>query len=205
MIKNILFDLEGTLIDSKALQISVLQKVFEHFGVNTQNIDMLSLIGPPLIQTFARYFGANSAQNAFEYYENIFKTTEIEDIYTFPQIREALPILKGKNYRLFTTSLQILEVVERELEFLGLREYFDVVAGDSPTSPAISKTQIAAHVIAKYKLKKADTVLVGDTVFDREAAIQNGVCFIQVAWGYGGNESGINTANALLDKICEQL
>ena len=203
MIKNILFDLEGTLIDSKALQISVLEKVFNHFGVDTKNIDMLSLIGPPLIKTFAHYFGENSAQNALDYYENVFKNTEIKDIYTFPQILEALPILKRNNYRLFTTSLQILEVVERELEYLGLREYFDVVAGDSPTSPAISKTQIAASVIEKYKLKKSETALVGDTVFDREAAEQNSLRFLQVAWGYGNDESGINTASALLDKLRE--
>ncbi|MBQ7977021.1 MAG: HAD hydrolase-like protein [Clostridia bacterium] len=198
---NILFDLEGTLIDSKKLQIEVLERVFKRFGVDTKNINMITLIGPPLINTFTKYFGRENAQNAMVFYRYTFQNMQIKNINTFEQIKEILPILKEKGYKLFTTSLQILEVVKRELEHLDLLQYFDEIAGDCPATPFTAKTEIVANVIKKFGLEKERTVFVGDTEFDAQSAEENGIGFIQVAWGYGDKKDCVNTAEELLRAI----
>lgn len=202
---NVLFDLEGTLIDSKTLQIDVLNRVFAHFGVDTINIDMLELIGPPLINTFSKYFGVDNAQSAMNYYKSVFENTEIRDIYAFPQVVEAVKQLKADGHRLYTTSLQILSVVKRELEFLGLLENFTDVAGDSVDTPFTAKTEIIENMIKKHNLKRNETVVVGDTVFDYDAAKQNGLDCVLVAWGYGASISQIDTATKLIDALKEKI
>lgn len=200
--KNVLFDLEGTLIDSKELQVEVLKRVFAHFGVDTTNIDMVSLIGPPLINTFAKYFGVEQAQNAMEYYKTVFESTEIKNIKTFPQVVETIKVLKEKGCRLYTTSLQILSVVKRELDYLDLLKYFDDVAGDSVETPFTAKTEIIENIVKKHKLDKTQTVVVGDTKFDADAAKANGLNCVLVAWGYGEKASDIDTAPKLIKAIC---
>ena len=198
--KNIIFDLDGTLVDSKELQINILKQVFSHFGT-IPNVDFLTLIGPPLIDTFTRFLGENSAQNAYEYYNSIFKTTKIEGIRVFPQILEALPKLSKEN-RLFVASLQLKDIVERELEALKIREYFFAIGGDSVLNPATSKTEIISRIIEEFSLDTQNTIMVGDTEFDKISAEKNKIRFIQVGWGYGGkNKNSIESSDSLINAI----
>ncbi len=200
--KNILFDLEGTLIDSQKLQIKVLKKVFEHFGVSTTNIDMVALIGPPLINTFEKYFGKTNAQNAMDYYMQIFNKIEISDIFVNTEMKKVLPLLKNCGFKLYTTSLQVVEIVIRELQYLDILDYFDMVVGDDKITPYTSKTELVKKLIKNQKFDKKETILVGDTEFDRVCAEKNGIRFIGVGWGYGlKNEKCVNLAEELLNEI----
>ena len=201
--KFILFDLEGTLIDSKKLQVKVLQKVFNQFGVDTQNIDMVSLIGPPLIITFTKYFGQDCAQNAMDYYVQTFNNIEISNIYVNPEIKVALPILKDLGFKLITTSLQVVEIVERELKYLGIYDYFDFVIGDDKLRPYTSKTDLVSRLIKDKKLDTNQMFLVGDTEFDKICAEKNGIKFVGVGWGYGlkDEKDCVKCAKELINKV----
>ncbi len=198
--KNIIFDLDGTLIDSKELQINMLKQVFSHFGC-APNVDFVTLIGPPLIDTFTRFLGKNSAQNALEYYNSLFKTAKIEGICVFKEVLEALPVLSQK-HRLFVASLQLADIVERELRALGIFEYFFAIGGDNVATPAISKTEIIRRIITEYSLDKENTIMIGDTEFDKTSAAENEIRFIQVGWGYGGkNKNSIDSSIELINAI----
>lgn len=202
--KNVLFDLEGTLIDSQKLQIRVLKTVFKHFGVGTYKMDMVALIGPPLINTFEKYFGKENAQTAMNYYMQVFNEIEIKDIYVNAEMKKVLPLLKSCGFKLYTTSLQVVEIVKRELEYLGILDYFDAVVGDDKEKPYTSKTELVKKLIKSKNFDKDATVLVGDTEFDRVCAEKNKIKFIGVGWGYGlKGEDCANSAEELLNKIDE--
>lgn len=204
--KHVLFDLEGTLIDSKNLQVKVLKYVFDKFGVDYNDIDMISLIGPPLILTFQKYFGQN-AQKAMEFYAKTFKNIEIKDIYVNEEIKKALPILKQCNFNLVTTSLQIVDVVERELKYLGIYDYFDLIVGDNEKQPYSSKADLVSKALKDYNLESVKTCLVGDTEFDKECAEKNKIKFIGVSWGYGlkNDKNCVSNAEDLLNRIDDNL
>lgn len=185
MIKNILFDMDGTLVNCTQLQTYILREVFQHFDVDTTAMDMSKLIGPPLANTFAQYFGAENVGNAFDVYKNLYLNTAIHSVFLMPGIAELLSTLHSQGYRLFVTSLQIQSVVQKELEHLGVLHYFERVCGDNVDKPYSSKGQIISQLFSDLGLDPAQSILVGDTNTDLLGGRECGLQTIGVMWGYG--------------------
>jgi len=93
--------------------------------------------------------------------------------------------LKEKGYHLFVTSLQIKDVVIKELKYVGVYYYFDKIFTDNPDSPYKTKTDLISDLIKEQNLLKDETVVVGDTKNDLLGGEQNGLKTIAVQWGYG--------------------
>ena len=81
MKKYIFFDFDGTIVDCQKFQIERLKNVFKKYNVDIKNIDFLTLIGPPLYNTFLKYMGKDKAQEVLEYYNNSFNPQNIDNIY----------------------------------------------------------------------------------------------------------------------------
>ena len=185
MIKNILFDLDGTILNCEKLQVSILQQLFDNHKVSKDNIDFTTLIGPPLINTFAKYFGECNCQNVMQEYENIYQNIKIHNVILMPEMKSILQTLKKKGYHLFVTSLQIKDVVIKELKYVGVYDYFDKVVTDNPDFPYKNKPDLISDLIKEQKLDISETVVIGDTKNDLLGGEQNGLQTITVTWGYG--------------------
>ena len=186
MIKTVLFDLEGTLINSDKTQVPVLKELFKFFKINDTDVDYIKLIGPPLICTFEKYFGKENSELAVKKYLEIFNNKKITEISKVKDIDLCLNWLKQNNIKIYTVSLQMQEVCEQELKILNLYKYFDKVFADNKNSPYYSKADIIKDITKQIELQSA--VMVGDTVYDYNAATDCGLKFIGVKWGYGLEE-----------------
>ncbi len=187
MIKNVLFDLDGTIINCTKLQVGVLQRLFDLYDVDASNIDFLQLIGPPLINTFGKYFGEDKKYKVMADYNNIYKEVAVHDVTLMPDIVFVLDYLKANGYRLFVTSLQIESVVKKELSTLGVLHYFDKVYGDNVDNPYQSKGELIKSILIEQALIPEQTVVVGDTTNDLLGGKENGLRTIAVSWGYGAD------------------
>jgi phosphoglycolate phosphatase len=185
MKKILFFDFDGTIVDCQKFQINRLKKVFLHFGVDVSNIDFLELIGPPLYNTFAKYMGEDRAMEVLNYYNTSFDPDSIADLHLFDGIYDMLCTLKQNGYIICLTSLQLYDIVDAELRYLGIRELFTNVFCDDPVRAYTSKVDLIKDVILNNHLNKNDIAVIGDTYNDVNAGIQNNLYTIAVDWGYG--------------------
>lgn len=185
MLKTIFFDFDGTVVDCQEFQISRLKNVFKHFGVDTNGVDFLKLIGPPLYNTFSKFMGKQKAQEVLSFYNSSFNPNNISGIKLFDGIKQMLTDLKNDGHTLCLTSLQFDTVVNAELNYLGITKLFDKVYCDSPDIAYKTKIELVADVIDYGGYKKEDIVLVGDTDNDIAAGIKNNLFTVAVNWGYG--------------------
>lgn len=99
----VLFDLDGTLTDSKIGITKSVQYALSKFNIREDNLDNLeSFIGPPLSDSFQQIYGfdASQAQHAVDFYREYFSTSGIHENVVYPGIPALLADLKSKGKQL---------------------------------------------------------------------------------------------------------
>lgn len=119
-----------------------------------------------------------------------------ENARTFDGIPEALTELKEQGYKLVICSNAYPEHIEKVLDVLGIRRYFDIIGS---LDIGNSKVETLKNLLKKYRPEAA--CLAGDRKFDIEAARTNGIPVIGCAYGYAPEE--IKTADIIVRKDSE--
>lgn len=132
MIDTVLFDLDGTLIDSNSLIISTFKHVFETElpHIKMSEADYIPFIGPTLVQGFGKYIKDEAhIQHLIQVYRK--KNLELHDDYisAFDGALELLIHLKSKGFQTGIVSSKMHFLVERGLRVTGLLPYIDVIIG----------------------------------------------------------------------------
>ncbi len=130
---TILFDLDGTLVDTKKLIDYSFVSTFEHFfsDITLTDEDLLSFFGPPLKVTFARYTTDEDLNAKMcEYYRKINKEAHDELITAYPNLSLTLKTLKKKGYKVGIVSSKRTDMVLKALDLFHVTSYFDTVIGE---------------------------------------------------------------------------
>ncbi|MCV2231364.1 HAD-IA family hydrolase [Paracholeplasma manati] len=132
MIDTVLFDLDGTLIDSNHLIITTFKYVFEtelpHIQMKEE--DYFPFIGPTLVQGFGKYVQDEAQiQHLIQVYRK--KNLELHDDYVkaFEGAQALLIHLKSRGIQTGIVSSKMHFLIERGLKVTGLLPYFDVIIG----------------------------------------------------------------------------
>jgi len=203
---DILFDLDGTLIDSSPGILASFARVLAAHGLAPAVPLEASLIGPPLAVTLAQVSGvANEVLlarlvEAFkaDYDSEGYRSTEV-----FPGVAEGLAQLAAAGHRLYIVTNKRMVPTRRILEAVGLAQFFaGIHTRDETEPPAPSKAAVTKRILARYGIDPAQALFVGDSDEDAAAARENGLRFIHAAYGYGG--AGIAAApDAVLRHFAE--
>lgn len=201
--KNIIFDFDGTLVDSRPGVVKAFKKaVKELTAKKITDQEIVQLIGTPLAQIISVLLNTNDeavidrGQDLFKeyysrggFYQNI----------VYSGIKEMLESLKSRSRQLFVVSNKIELFMTKILEQHHLKKYFTFVLGTDGTDTQSKKSDLVKYLLTHHKLKEHETVMVGDTENDIIAAKRNFIYSIGITWGYG-LESNLIKAGA--DKIC---
>ena len=130
-IQNLVFDLDGTLVDSSRTIIASLE-----FALNGLSIDPVgrnpveNLIGTPLLDIFRQEFDMSDEQayRAIDLYREHYDDLAQAGTRVYGNIREVLPHLKGAGYRLFIATVKPTRIAEKVLSDLDLDCWFDASA-----------------------------------------------------------------------------
>lgn len=189
---NILFDLDGTLIDSKPGVISSVKKAAKELGFSLPPEEELdSFMGPPLSQCFTEVCGLDKelVANAVRIFRGYYEGGGIYDAKPYDGIPELLSALRRDGRRLGVATSKNERFAKVVLSHCGLLEFFDSVAG-APEGIGVqwTKQDSVQKAMDGLSADRELTVLVGDRRFDAAGAAGAGIGSIGVLFGYGSRE-----------------
>jgi len=191
--KNILFDLDGTLIDSAAGIVESFH--FAYLKIYNKECihNLIPLIGPPIDQVLTSLNGEVdlNTKNIFvdefkEHYDIIgYKKTTL-----YNDVLDVLNILLEKKIKVFIATNKRMKPTILILDHLSIKKYFtEVYSLDFENIQFKNKTDLIAFILKNNTLTKSETLMIGDTIHDEIAANNNNIDFAWAEYGYGKNEN----------------
>lgn len=169
-IDTVLFDLDGTLINSKRLIDQSFIHVFETFFPKHELTDeeLDSFFGPTLNQTFAKYTNdEKQIEEMIKCYRKFNLEYHDQMVLPFDGVSETLKFLKKHNYKLGIVSSKKHDVLLKGTDLCKITDYFDfIIGGDEVTNPKPDPEGINKAI---EKLDSKNVLYVGDSVGDIEA------------------------------------
>lgn len=185
----ILFDVDGTLIDSAPGIINTLEEVFQKMGVDTTGINLRRYLGPPLRKSFGEHFSDPAEiEKAAEMYRASYREKGSHEGAVYPGVPEMLHRLKEAGLILCTATSKPTQVVTPILQEQGLAPFFDFIGGASMDATRDTKTDVVRYVLAQPMLEGKRVLMVGDRNDDMRGAADCGLDAGAVLYGYGSRE-----------------
>ena len=190
MYQLVLFDLDGTLTDPGVGITNSVAHALKKFGLAVpERAALYKFIGPPLHESFERYYGFSQeqAQTAVAYYREYFREKGIYENFVYDGVEELLKALRGAGRTLAVATSKPEVFAKQILEHFHLDPYFTYVAGANLDGTRTRKDQVIACALRGCGVEApAAAVMVGDREYDIWGARKQGLDSIGVLYGYGG-------------------
>lgn len=187
----IIFDLDGTIIESGKGIIDSFKYSFEKMGMEIPSMKELeSYIGPPLDDTFNNKFNFSEEESkkALGYYREFYSQKGKYECEVYDGIFELIKEL-SKDHTLAVGTSKIQDSAIDILEYFGLADCFTFIGGSAIDKSRNTKAKVIEHVLKHIKNYEIEnTYMIGDRFYDIEGAKRHGLKTIGVEWGYGGKE-----------------
>ena len=205
-VKAIIFDWDGTIVDSMPVHIEAYLKALEKFGVKAEEQDILDLVGTPteiIAETVAKKYGvdANGNEIAEQKIKNYIEFSKNKNL-IFDGAVETLQILKQK-YRLAMLSGSTRKQLDNYSEILKVFEF--TVAGKEASKPKPNPDALL-DLADKLDLLPSECVYIGDFWQDMMAAESGGLWAIGIRNRYVSDEELTDAgADVIINNINELL
>ena len=209
----ILFDLDGTIVDSAPGITATLAYMFEQLGkpIPTPS-ELLKYVGPPLLDSFRDLagFDAEESAAALAIYREKYLNVGAYDATQYPGVGQVLKAVHDSPVPMSLATSKPETPATLILEHFNLARYFDIITGASDDEVRSAKKDVVAEALIRLAAMGADIsrpVLVGDREHDVQGAAANDVPTIFVEWGYGsvaekvGSIASVATPDELLKSL----
>lgn len=211
MYKVVLFDLDGTLTDSREGICKSVQYALVKVGRPAPELKELEcFIGPPLKTSFREFYQitGEEADRAVAFYRERYSDVGKYENKPYEGIHTLLSELKKAGYILAVASSKPELYVEDILKYFGLYEYFHYVAGSDMEGKRGEKEDVIEEAFRRMGLdeqqRKTQAIMVGDRHFDINGARYFGIDSIGVTYGFA-NAGELEEAGAtyVVDSVAE--
>lgn len=180
----VLFDLDGTLVDSAPGILASFRYAFWQFGVVMDDARLRPFMGPPLRRSFASVLAPEEVERAVQLYRDYYAIHGQEGCSVFPGVPDMLARLRQAGYTLAVATSKARDVAVKVLEGYGLLDAFDVVGGASLDASMDTKTAVMRHVLASPCMRGKRAVMVGDRDNDLQGAADCALPAVGAGYGY---------------------
>ena len=201
----ILFDLDGTIVDSAPGITASLAWTLEQLGLPIPApAQLLEWVGPPILDSFRDRLGMTTAQAAAALlvYRPYYIAHGALDSPVYPGVAAVLRAIGESGVALSLATSKPESLARAILEAQGLAGYFDVITGASEDEVRSAKADVVAEALRRLSAGGFDIsnpVMVGDRHYDVLGAAENGVPTIFADWGYGSVAEQVGTIAAVPD------
>lgn len=187
MNKTILFDLDGTLIDSTDAILNSFQGAFKALGLTSKNNEEIkNLIGYPLEQMFRMLYPdkVNLSKEFVLTYREIYTQIYLEQTTLLPKAKEALE-LGSEIADLGIVTTKGGKFTPILLDYLRVKKFFKtLITLEDVTNPKPSSEPIILALKGLNKTQE-NAYMIGDTILDIQAAISANITPLALTCGYG--------------------
>ena len=185
--KAVLFDLDGTLLDTtegvlESAIFAAKKLGYEELPYET----MLSFVGPPIQNSFIKWYGCSQekAQEAANVFRTYYKENALFKAALYPGLMDLLKELQMKDIKMGVATYKREDYAISILEHFGIAPFCITMHG-ADNFNKLTKADIVNICIDELGTKQSEVVLVGDTEHDALGAERAGVPFLGVTYGFG--------------------
>ena len=200
----VLFDLDGTLIDSIELILSSMRHAFAARGATAPaDEDWLAGVGIPLRTMFDRYAGSpeelDSLIAAYREHQLMHHDRLVQ---CYADVVETLSLLRERGHPLAVVTSKSDWLAKRGLDHVGLTPFFDAIVGCDSCTRHKPHPEPVLTALDMLHYEAQEAVFVGDSVHDIEAGNAAGVVTVAALWGPFTREQLLPSGPAfVLDRI----
>jgi phosphoglycolate phosphatase len=183
----LIFDLDGTLTDSKPGIVGCLRKVLDARNLGDQG-PLDRFVGPPVEEWTAELLpdASEEARAALvRDYRACYDREGWSNNSVFAGVREMLAQLHRMGFPLYVCTSKQQPAAVRILDHFELSGMFTAIYGDKAEYLSHSKVDLLASLLRDHALSPATSWMIGDRIFDIQAAHANKIRCLAAAWGYG--------------------
>ena len=189
--KLIIFDLDGTLVDSQTDILIANNLTLQKFGYKTISYNKVkSIIGQGIMGNIIKSLAMQKVkasnqekQDMYDYFFSYYKKNVYVKSKPYPGIKNLLKKLQ-KNFKLAVCSNKLEKLTKIVLQKSDLKKYFDFVAGGDTFKFKKPHPSVLNNVVKKFKINKKDSLFVGDSEHDYHAAQNSKIDFCLKQGGY---------------------
>ncbi len=190
-VKLIIFDLDGTLVDSSIDLTNAINYAIEPYGIRTISVQQtISLVGEGITRLIDKLVNSQgsdvnskiSLDLLIERFLEYYSAHLVDNTTVYPYVFETISKLNGYKKAVISNKREALSV--RILSDLGLLKYLDLVVG-SDTTPEKKPSPVPIfYTLSRLDIKPEEAIIVGDSNFDIEAGKAAGIKTVAVTYGY---------------------
>lgn len=200
----ILFDLDGTLVDSGLGITNSVIYALEKFNIKVDDrTSLYKFVGPPLHKSFENFYGftPKKAMQAVKYYREYYKDKGIFEVKMYAGIKNTLENLYSADKTLLVTTSKPEVFAKKILEHLGIAKYFKIIAGANLDGTRTIKSEVIDYAFKQCKITDlSKVIIIGDREYDVFGAKEIGIDSMGVLYGYGSEEELKNAGATCLAK-----
>lgn len=203
MIDTILFDFDGTLMDTNNIIIESWQHTFRTIEGREESLERLvPTFGEPLNRTMANFFPDIPVEESIEVYRSFQRDHFTGYIELFPGVKDMVRTAKAAGYKTAIVTSRLINTTVEALDKFGILEDFDVIVTPEDTTKHKPDPDPALVALRKLDSKPENSVMLGDTMFDILCANNAGVKSILVGWTFALKDRNADDfrIDAVLDK-----
>ncbi|QLE78499.1 HAD-IA family hydrolase [Francisella sp. Scap27] len=194
MIKNIFFDLDGTLVNTVGDLTVATNTMRKHFGLKLVSEEVLAnIIGKGYPTTVRKVLALDFDDN--DYIESVadegvkivsqtYKTLNSANSKIYPSVVATLDYLKSKNIKMAVVTNKHEEDAIQSLTHLDLIDYFELIVGGDTTSSYKPYAEPLLFAMEKLNAKADESLMIGDSENDFLCAKDANVKSVIVSYGY---------------------
>jgi phosphoglycolate phosphatase len=208
-IENIIFDLDGTLVDSFPGIEYASRCAVASVCPKRGSFDLRPFIGPPIDEIFHLLFpdiAKMELETLVKEFRKVYDNDGWQKTVLFDGVKETLTKLQDFKISKYVVTSKPKLPAEKILDLLNIRSLFvDVLCPDSATPAFPLKSAAIACLITKHGLDHEKILSIGDTNEDEVAAKTCGVRFAAASYGYGIIQEEMALKNFRINKISDLL
>jgi len=186
--RNFLFDFDSTLADTRNVAVTSTQAAYRLQGLTVPSRDAaVSYMGVPIEVSFAKMADRSMSDAELQALYTVFREqyhlAETNGITLFAGMGEALTGLKAKGDHIFVVSSKHSVPLQRNLEQIGLGDTFAAISGSDSVAHYKPAPDGILNLLERFNLAAADSVMIGDAIYDMQMGKNAGVATAAAMWG----------------------
>lgn len=207
-VRALIFDLDGTLIDSKRDLIHSVNAMLEEMAREELAEETISgYIGHGAPQLVARALGSNATEDerarALQFFLAYYEEHKLDSTCAYPGVAETLAKLHRKNLPMAVLTNKPVRISVRILDALGLTKYFLAIYGGNSFETKKPDPLGANTILGEFGAPPREAMVVGDSEVDVQTARNAGTLAAAVNYGFGVHDRTRYPADVYLDDIAD--